>query len=295
MIIAMNGALCASEKAVISVYDHGFLYGMGVFETFRTYGGRPFLWSGHLARLAAGARDLGIPYEPDEERLAVLVEQLLQANGLADAYFRLSVSAGEEPLGLPGDSYSQPAEILYVKPLPPERDAAEWAAGRPLQLLETRRNTPEGERRLKSFHYMNSIVGKRELSRYPWAQGAEGVFLDDCGFVSEGTVSNLFFIQGDTLYTPAAETCILEGITREWVLRHAAEAGMEVEEGFYTWEMLLEADEIFLTNSIQEIMPVTSLFDPEGNSQIIGTGAAGERTAELAARYRRAAEGEGHI
>lgn len=294
MIIALNGALCASDKAVISVYDHGFLYGMGVFETFRTYGGRPFLWTEHLARLAAGACELGIPYEPDEERLAALVSELLQANGLTDAYFRLSVSAGEEPLGLPGNSYSRPAEILYVKPLPPERDAVEWRAGRPLQLLETRRNTPEGERRLKSFHYMNSIVGKRELSRYPWAKGAEGVFLDDCGFISEGTVSNLFFIQGDTLYTPAAETCILEGITREWVLRHAAEAGMEAEEGFYTWEMLLAADEIFLTNSIQEIMPVTRLYDPEGNDLVIGRGTAGERTAELAARYRRAAEAGGN-
>lgn len=293
MIIAMNGALCASDKAVISVYDHGFLYGMGVFETFRTYGGRPFLLPEHLERLTAGALELGIPYEPDPVRLAELVTELLQANNLADAYFRLSVSAGEEPLGLPGDTYSRPAEILYVKPLPLEKDAALWAAGRPLQLLETRRNTPEGERRLKSFHYMNSIFGKRELARYPWAQGAEGVFLDDCGFISEGTVSNLFFIQGDTLYTPAAETCILEGITRDWVLRHAAEAGLEVEEGFYTWEMLLEADEIFLTNSIQELMPVTSLYDPEGNGLIISGGTAGERTLELAARYHRAAEAGG--
>ncbi|MDF2936553.1 MAG: 4-amino-4-deoxychorismate lyase [Paenibacillaceae bacterium] len=295
MIIAMNGALCASDKAVISVYDHGFLYGMGVFETFRTYNGHPFLLAAHLERLAAAARELGIPYETDEARLAALVQELLQANGLEDAYFRLSVSAGEEPLGLPGDTYSRPAEILYVKPLPPERDAAVWAAGRPLQLLETRRNTPEGERRLKSFHYMNSIFGKRELSRYSWAQGAEGLFLDDCGFVSEGTVSNLFFIQGDTLYTPAAETCILEGITREWVLRHASEAGMEVEdEGFYTWEMLLEADEIFLTNSIQEIMPVTSLYDPEGNGLVIGGGAAGDRTRQLALHYRQAAEAGGN-
>lgn len=293
MNIAVNGALCASDKAVISVYDHGFLYGMGVFETFRTYGGRPFLLPEHLERLAAGARELGIPYKPDLVRLTALVKDLLQANTLADAYFRLSVSAGEEPLGLPGDSYSRPAEILYVKPLPPERNPAEWAAGRPLQLLETRRNTPEGERRLKSFHYMNSIFGKRELARYPWATGAEGVFLDDCGFISEGTVSNLFFIQGGTLYTPAAETNILEGITRDWVLRHAAEAGLEVEEGFYTWEMLLEADEIFLTNSVQELMPVTSLYDPEGNGLVISGGTAGERTAQLAALYRLAAESGG--
>lgn len=294
MNIAVNGVLCASDKAVISVYDHGFLYGMGIFETFRTYGGRPFLWKEHLERLAAGTRELGIPYEPDGERLAALVTALLQANGLADAYFRLSVSAGEEQLGLPGDSYRKPAEILYIKPLP-ERKPEAWAAGRPLQLLETRRSTPEGELRLKSFHYMNSIFGKRELSRYPWAEGAEGLFLDDCGFVSEGTVSNVFFIQDGGLYTPAVETNLLPGITRDWVLRKAERSGMPVEEGFYTWEMLLEADEIFLTNSIQEIIPVTRLFDPEGNACVIGAGTAGEVTAQLAAQYREAAEACGGV
>lgn len=287
MQIAMNGTVCSAESAVISVYDHGFLYGMGLFETFRTYGGVPFLLMEHLERLAAGCRELAIQYEPDEERIRELIARLLSANGLRDAYFRLSISAGTDLLGLPGDRYDAPAEILYVKALPEPIPEA-WDKGRGLQLLQTRRNTPEGEFRLKSFHYMNSILGKRELAAYPWAAGAEGLFLDDCGFVSEGTVSNLFFLQDGVLYTPSPETCLLQGVTRNWVIRAAMEAGMEVEEGFYPWEAVLEADEVFLTNSIQELVPVTRLFDPEGGSTIIGDGTAGRVTRQLAVLYAEA-------
>lgn len=293
MQIAMNGAVCAGDSAVISVYDHGFLYGMGVFETFRTYNGQPFLLKEHLERLALGCQELSIVYKPEQARVEALIRKLLEANGLEDAYFRLSISAGADILGLPGERYAQPAEILYVKPLPALNTS--WAEGRALQLLNTRRSTPEGELRLKSFHYMNSILGKRELARYPWSAGAEGLFLDDCGFVSEGTVSNIFFLQQGVLYTPAPETCILQGITREWVMGAASSAGMEVEEGFYSWEMLLEADEIFLTNSIQEVIPVTRLYDPDGGSKVVGAGAAGEATRRLAELYTASAYGRGGV
>lgn len=279
MQIALNGVLHPAKTAVISVYDHGFLYGMGLFETFRTYGGSPFLLEEHLERLVRSCEELDIRYEPDEPGLRDLIRRLLHANGLEDAYFRLSISAGDQGLGLPGECYDQPAEIMYVKPLPPSLQP--WEAGRGLQLLNARRNTPETETRLKSFHYMNSILGKRELARYPWAQGAEGLFLDDCGFISEGTASNLFFVHQGELYTPALDTCILPGITRNWVLHTALANGLPVEEGFFSWEMLLEADEIFLTNSIQGIMPVTRLYDPQGARIAVGGGTAGDITGRL--------------
>lgn len=292
MRIACNGALCASDQAVVSVYDHGFLYGIGLFETFRTYGGVPFLLEKHLERLAEGCRELGIVYRPEAERLRGLTAQLLQANGLADAYFRLSVSAGEEALGLPAGDYCNPREILYIKPLPPQ-DPDLYENGRALQLLATRRNTPEGEWRLKSFHYMNSILGRKELARYPWAAGAEGLFLDDCGFLAEGIVSNLFFVMDGVLCTPTLETGILSGITRDWVLRTAPRSVIMAEEGFYPWESLLEAEEIFLTNSIQELVPVTRLFDTEGALHTVGDGKAGRITRRLAELYAEAAEDEG--
>lgn len=288
MQIAMNGALCASEQAVVSVYDHGFLYGMGLFETFRTYSGVPFLLKEHLERLAEGCRELGIAYEPDLDHVQNLTARLLEGNGLEDAYFRLSVSAGVEALGLPAGDYGQPQEILYVKPLP-ARDPALYENGKALQLLVTRRNTPEGELRHKSFHYMNPILGRRELSRYPWAEGAEGLFLDDMGFLAEGIVSNVFLVQEGVLYTPALETNILPGITRDWVIRTAASGVCAVEEGFYPWEALLEADEVFLTNSIQEIVPVTKLYDSEGQAHTVGDGRIGPITRRLSTLYAEAA------
>jgi 4-amino-4-deoxychorismate lyase len=292
MQIAWNGALCASDKAVVSVYDHGFLYGIGLFETFRTYGGKPFLLEEHLDRMAEGCKELGIVYEADTERLRALIAQLLQANSLTDAYFRLSVSAGEEALGLPAGDYGKPQEIVYVKPLP-DRDPALYENGRALQLLSTRRNTPEGEVRLKSFHYMNPILGRRELLRYPWAAGAEGLFLDDCGFVAEGIVSNVFFVLDGVLCTPTLETGILPGLTRDWVLRTAPRSVIMAEEGYYSWEALLEAEEIFLTNSIQELVPVTRLYDTDGTVHTVGDGKAGRITRRLAELYTEAAEEEG--
>ncbi|MDF2926324.1 MAG: 4-amino-4-deoxychorismate lyase [Paenibacillaceae bacterium] len=287
MKIAMNGALCAADTAVISVYDHGFLYGMGLFETFRTYGGQPFLLEEHLQRLAEGCRELSIAYEPDIGRIETLVTQLLSVNGMEDAYFRLSVSAGVDVLGLPGEEYGKPAEIIYIKSLPVP---ATGNGGKALQLLATRRNTPEGETRLKSFHYMNAINGKRELDRYPWAQGAEGLFLDDCGFVAEGIVSNVFFVQEGVLRTPALDTCILPGITRDWVIQAASAQGIPVEEGFYPWEALLEAEEIFLTNSVAEIVPVNRLFDNDGNVQTVADGKIGAVTEKLKELYREATQ-----
>lgn len=289
MQIAINGALCAADAAVISVYDHGFLYGMGLFETFRTYDGRPFLLEQHLARLAAGCLELGIHYVPNRTYVEELVGQLLAANGLTDAYFRLSLSAGVDLLGLPGDMYYRPTEILYIKPLPAP------AIDKTLQLLTTPRNTPEGEIRLKSFHYMNAILGKRELARYPWAQAAEGLFLDDCGFVAEGITSNVFFVAQGALHTPALETCILPGITRDWVIGAAEKLGIPVEEGFYSWEAVLEADEVFITNSIQEIVPVTRLYDAEGNYQTLSSFGPETVTGKLLLQYGEAVRFKGGV
>jgi len=121
MKIAVNGCIIDEREAVVSVYDHGFLYGMGLFETFRTYGGRPFLLKEHLARLAAGLDEIGIRAVPDADGIRELVGKLLAANGLTDAYIRLSVSAGAEALGLPSGDYRSPNTIVYIKPLPPSR------------------------------------------------------------------------------------------------------------------------------------------------------------------------------
>lgn len=285
MMIYMNGHYVDSEKAAVSVYDHGFLYGIGLFETVRTYGGVPFLWKEHLQRLEADCRRLLIDYSPDAMLLQEAVCELLKLNQLTEAYIRLSVSAGSGAIGLQTGPYEEPNVIIYVKPLPPA--SASFAdSDRALQLLELSRNTPEAGIRMKSFHYMNNIMAKRELGRYSWAHNAEGLLLDNRGFLAEGMVSNLFFIKGDCGYTPDLDTGILPGVTRSYVMKLAGEFAFEIEEGHYTWEQLVEADEIFLTNSIQEIVPVSTLYDREGNKHKVGQGIPGPVTARLYQAYQ---------
>lgn len=289
--IGVNGTPTLAAEAVISVMDHGFMYGVGLFETFRTYGGRPFLLERHLERLRQGCQSLGIHYDGDSDQVLAEIQQLLEVNGLEEGYCRLTVSAGVGPLGLPSDDYNKPTVILYVKSLS-NPGASLYTQGKQLWRLKTRRNTPEGEVRFKSLHYMNNILAKRELSQYKLNSdiAVEGLQLTEKGYLAEGIVSNLFFVHGGTLYTPDIGNGILPGITRAIVLEMAKEFGMDKQEGQYTWEMLREADEIFVTNSIQELVPVTKLVVPEGSkesSHLVGNGLIGPITDNLLNSYRK--------
>ncbi|MBY9082538.1 aminotransferase class IV [Paenibacillus sp. HN-1] len=283
--IGMNGAVLGAEEAVVSVRDHGLLYGVGLFETFRTYGGTPFLLDRHLKRMEEGCRDLGIPLQPDAERLREWIARLMERNGLQEAYIRYTVTAGEDIIGLPAGDYKNPNHVLFAKALPARPQELD-TKGRELQLLKLRRNTPEGRVRFKSLHYMNNILAKRELSGYPSASsGAEGLMLTERGYVSEGIVSNIFFVKNGQLLTPDETTGILPGITREMVMDLAEELGIPAESGLYDWQTLEGADEIFLTNSIQEIVPVTALWE-EQTRRVIGDGLAGPLTTKLLLKYR---------
>jgi 4-amino-4-deoxychorismate lyase len=291
MKLWLNGKIMNEDEAVIPASDHGFLYGMGLFETFRTYRGQPFLLKRHLDRLAEGCRELRITgFIPEETLLRQAIADLLEAVALNDAYFRLSVSAGSAPLGLPGvGGYPHPNVLIHVKELPrlPEDPKQRL---RSLMLLSLRRSTPEGIVRRKSFHYMNSILGKWEQLSRPGALQSEGLFLNERGFITEGTVSNVFFIRDNVLKTPSVETGCLPGVTRAFVMELAKEAGMRVEEGCYKWEELLEAEEAFYTNSIQEIVPVGTLIDESGQSMQVGDGIPGHYTLKLIGEYRKYCE-----
>lgn len=285
MIISINGTLYDEQQAVVSVYDHGFLYGLGLFETFRTYGGQPFLLSQHLHRLTEGCKELGIEFEPNHPSVLAFISKLLQVNNLSDAYIRYSVSAGVDVLGLPSGVYQHSNEIIYIKPLPP-RDVDMYEKGKSLQLLKLPRNTPEGLYRFKSFHYMNNILAKRELQNYDWAAGAEGLMLTEDGYVAEGIVSNVFFTKDSILFTPSLDTGILPGITRAHVLGLAQANHIKAQDGLYTWENLKDADEVFIVNSIQEIVPITTLYTPSGQIHPVGTSSqAGPITRRLIELY----------
>lgn len=283
--IGFNNQVVDARQAVVSALDHGFLYGIGLFETFRTYGGVPFLLERHLKRMAEGCGELGIPFEQEATQLCEWIQRVMDSNELKDAYIRYTVTAGEDILGLPTGDYREPNRLLYIKALPkvPEKLYIE---GKELQLLALRRNTPEGKVRFKSLHYMNNILAKRELRGYTSAaRGAEGLMLTDQGYIAEGIVSNLFFIQNNILHTPALSTGILPGITREMVMELACMAGINVEEGLYHWEQLRNADEVFLTNSIQEIVPVTILWEQDRRFTV-GNGQCGKLTTDLISFYR---------
>ena len=293
MIIGWNGACVPEQEAVVSVLDHGFLYGVGLFETFRTYGGEPFLLERHVERLQAGCRDAGIRLQLAPDKLRADVRAVLAANGLADGYVRYSVSAGVEPLGLPTGDYESPNTIIYAKPLPSAHSGATSAPpGKALYVLRTPRNTPEGEVRAKSFHYMNNILGKRELLARPdAASGAEGLFLSaEGGYVAEGLVSNVLFVIGGKLCTPALATGILPGITRAHVLELAQAAGIATEEGLYTLDDMLTASEIMLSNSVQELTPVVAVRDVNGQEVWSASGGEASLVHRLAALYRSSVE-----
>ncbi|MEW4372801.1 aminodeoxychorismate lyase [Paenibacillus kandeliae] len=292
--VSLNGVITPIEQAVVSVMDHGFLYGMGLFETFRTYNGRPFLLEKHSQRLQAGCQSLGIQWNETTEHINQQITALMQANELSEAYIRYTVSAGEDILGLPSGPYEQPTIVIYAKPLPSilQGSIEQRLSGKSksLRRLHTVRNTPEGDIRLKSLHYMNSILGKRELALYhdQPSTSVEGLMLTAEGHMAEGIVSNLFFLQDDCLYTPSVDTGILPGITRSFVIELAEQLDLPVEKGLYNWQQLQQADEIFMTNSIQELVPITRLLD-DGHEITVSNGQPGRWTTAFYEAYEKEA------
>lgn len=273
MFIYLNGQIVKKEDAMISPFDHGFLYGVGLFETFRIYDGHPFLLDDHLERLNHGLEVLNIRHRFHREETNSILQALLEKNKLRNAYIRLNLSAGTGDIGLQTASYEEPNIIIFTKPLPPAGELTEKKA----ILLEQKRNTPEGDERLKSHHFLNNILAKREIGDSP---EKEGIFLSRDGFLAEGIVSNLFWKKGNFLYTPALSTGILNGITRQFVMERAKKHSLSVQEGHYTLEQALEAEEMFVTNSIQEIVPLSSF-----NRHVL-PGKTGEWVQRLHQDYR---------
>ncbi|WP_338753257.1 aminodeoxychorismate lyase [Bacillus sp. FJAT-52991] len=256
MYIFLNGQLIPKEEAKISPFDHGFLYGLGVFETIRTYERRPFLLEEHMARLQQGLREMQIDCPITMEDAFEMIASLCEKNHLPNSSVRLNISAGEGAMGPQIEPFCEPTVLAFQRPVFPSSEMKEKEA----VLLNLRRNTPETEFRMKSHHYFNNIAAKREVGTDP---AKEGLFLTKEGYVAEGVVSNIFWVKAGTLYTPALETGILNGITRLFLLKRAKELQIPVEEGFYSFAELMTADEIFFTNSVQEIAPVHLL---EGKS-----------------------------
>lgn len=276
MYVYLNGKIVPAEEATVSVFDHGFLYGAGLFETMRTVGGRPMFWQAHMKRLRESAAELGIPVPWSDNELEQGIVDTVQANGLQEAYVRLTVTRGKGALGPSGKSCAEPSLIVYVKELvlPPQ---SVYEQGRDLVVLQTVRSTPETPVRAKSLNYLNSLLAYRELEE----RGAsEGIQLTADGNVAEGAVSNLFFVVDGELWTPSVETGILPGITRGWVIEQAREMDLSVREGLFTLQDLSSAQEAFTTSSVVGLIPAKSI---EGTA--ILDGKKGPVTQQLMSRW----------
>lgn len=283
MLVYVNGKIVPLEEATVPAADHGFLYGIGLFETVRVYNNRLFLWKEHFARLSAGLFALQIRAVWTERELARAILQTAAANRLQDAYVRLSVTGGAEGVGLISGEYQHPSLYIFAKQVPP---IAEPPAGKQLRTVSIPRQTVEGHQRFKSHNFLNNALAKMEAGSDPTV---EGLFLTSDGYLCEGIVSNVFWISGNKLYTPSADAAILDGITRRHVLSLAEQSGIACEEGLYRKEHLLAADEVFVTNSIQEIVPVTHVDGAEIRH------AYGPVTRQLRFAYRRSVELSGQL
>lgn len=276
--VDLNGQLVPNEEARVSVFDRGFLYGDGVFETLRVYNGQVFRRDAHWDRLERSASliRLEIPFTESEYRERL--ERVVEVNGLAEAIARVTVSRGVGQASFTLDYEQHQTAVFSARPFEgyPEEYYRE---GVTIIFAETRRMNPAAlSPAAKSANYLNSVLAKAEADD---AGAFEAIMLNAAGFLAEGSVTNLFTVRGERLLTPSLESGILAGITRATVLELARGIGLEPRETALRPEDLLGSDEAFLTNTTAEVLPVAKVGDAQ-----IGGGTPGGVTRELHRAYR---------
>ncbi|MBI1893546.1 MAG: branched-chain-amino-acid transaminase [Candidatus Rokubacteria bacterium] len=281
----IDGKLYPKEEAKVSVLDHGFLYGDGVFEGIRAYNGRVFRLEQHLDRLWQGARTLmlQIPLSRDALRKAVL--WTLRENKLRDAYIRLVVTRGVGDLGLDPRKCPRPSVIIITDTIS-LYPAELYERGMEVVSVSTRKNRTDAlNPNIKCLNYLNQILGRLEVNR----EGApEGIMLNQDGHVAEATADNIFMVLKGILVTPPAIAGILLGITRETVLELAVKEGIPTEEKLFGLHTLYNSEECFLTGTGAEVVPVVKV-----DGRTIGAGVPGEMTRRIIKSFRELVQQEG--
>ncbi|MCC9604490.1 branched-chain-amino-acid transaminase [Blastopirellula sp. JC732] len=271
--IYINGKFYSKEEAVVSVFDHGLLYGDGVFEGLRVYEGKVFRMEQHLKRLYDSAKAILLDIPMPIEAMAEAVEESVEKNGLANCYIRLVITRGAGTLGLGPERTSNPQVIIIVDKISlyPEEF---YQNGLEIVTASTIRNHPGAlSPRIKSLNYLNNIMAKCEASK---AGCLEALMLNHKGEVSECTADNIFIVKNGQLMTPPTDAGILEGVTREAVLEIAVKAGIPTAEKTLTRHDVYVADECFMTGTAAEVIAVVRI-----DSRPIGDGRPGPITVKL--------------
>jgi branched-chain amino acid aminotransferase len=278
MTIYLDGKLVPEAEAKVSVFDHGLLYGDGVFEGIRSYNGRVFLLKDHIVRLYRSAQAIGLTIPLSQEEMCRAVVATCRANDCRNGYIRLLVTRGVGNLGLNPYQCPKPGIIIIaanIQLYPPEF----YEKGLRIITVGTVRNHPEAVNpNIKSLNYLNNIMAKIEAIN---SGVQEAVMLNHLGYVSEATGDNIFAISGKTLVTPPPWCGCLVGITRDTVMKLAAANGFTVRESVMTRYDLYNADEVFLTGTAAELIPVVEI-----DKRTIGGGVPGPSTRRLTQLFR---------
>lgn len=276
--IIIDGKQYSKEDAKVSVYDHGFLYGDGIFEGLRVYNSKIFKLDEHIARLYDSAKALMLKIELDSYELKDLLLETLKKDGRTDGYIRVVVTRGKGALGINPNSCPKTSTIIIIDDIQlfPEEY---YIKGIDIITAATRRLAHNcWDPRVKSLNYLNNIMAKMDALQ---AGCLEAVVLNEDGIVTEGSADNIFIVKDGILKTPAAHLGLLRGITRDTILEIARDMKIKTEEGSYTRYDLYTADELFLTGSGAEVIPVISM-----DKRIIGDGIPGEVFKKLLKSYR---------
>ena len=284
-VVFVNGTIADADHASVRVFDHGFLFGEGIYETLRTYGREPFLFDRHLRRLRHSASLLALDVPWSDADLLAAVRKTMDAqpglpdpSGIEEAYIRILVTRGVGELSYNPAACPEPSLVIIVKPFPgqPERT---FSQGITIALVSVRRNHPQALNPLiKSNNLINNALAMQEALR---RNAEEALMLNQAGELAECAQSNVFLVRGRAVVTPPLSAGLLPGVTREFVLELASSLGIDAREARLTPDDLRTADEVFLTGTTREVTPVVAIDD-----HVVGSGKPGAVTTQLLREFR---------